>query len=51
MFERTNRDFEGLLTVNEDGLFVPAELRPLTRMIARTFDGYEMAQAGHSTAI
>lgn len=51
MFARTNREFDDLLTVNEDGLFVPPELRPLTRMIARSFDTYEMSQAGHSTAI
>jgi len=27
------------------------EARPLTRMIARSFDAYELAKAGHSSAI
>jgi len=51
MFTEANSRFDGLLTVNEDGLFVPQDLRPLTRLIARAFDAYDMTQAGHSTAI
>ncbi|MEN8934447.1 oxygen-independent coproporphyrinogen III oxidase [Planktotalea arctica] len=51
LFEETNRAFEGLLTVNSDGLFVPLEARPLTRLIARQFDAYDLSHAGHSSAI
>ena len=51
MFERANRDFDGLLQINDDGLYIPKSVRPLTRMIARSFDAYEMSEAGHSSAI
>ena len=43
--------FEGHLHLDEDGLFVPPAARPLTRMIARQLDTYEMDAAGHSSAI
>ncbi|WP_417627694.1 oxygen-independent coproporphyrinogen III oxidase [Pararhodobacter aggregans] len=33
------------------GLSIPAEGRPLTRMIAAQFDAYAMAKTGHSSAI
>ncbi len=51
MFKATDRQFNGLLLVSDDGLFVPPEARPLTRMIARSFDSYELSKAGHSSAI
>ncbi len=51
MFDQVNRAFEGLLQITEDGLFVPPEVRPLTRLIARHFDAYELSKAGHSSAI
>lgn len=51
LFAETNRAFEGLLTVDKDGLFVPLEARPLTRLIARQFDAYDLSHAGHSSAI
>ena len=50
-FVEINRKFEYLLVVNERGLFVPPKVRPLTRMIAREFDAYELSRAGHSAAI
>ncbi len=50
-FARVNRDFEGLLQVSEEGLFIPEAVRPLTRMIARDFDAYDLSKAGHSSAI
>ena len=40
-----------MVTVNEAGLSIPERGRPLTRMIARMFDGYEMEAKGHSPAI
>lgn len=33
------------------GLRITPKGRPLTRMIARMFDGYDMAASGHSAAI
>ena len=50
-FDRINREFENLLVVDETGLFVPPDARALTRMIARSFDAYELSKAGHSSAI
>ena len=43
--------FPGMLTLDGDRIAIRPEGRPLTRMIARHFDGYEMAQTGHSSAI
>ncbi len=43
--------FEDLVQVTEDGLYIPVEARPLTRMIARAFDAYDLSKAGHSSAI
>lgn len=43
--------FDGLVEVTEAGLSIPPGARPLTRMIARGFDAYELDKAGHSSAI
>ncbi|MBN8187077.1 oxygen-independent coproporphyrinogen III oxidase [Salipiger thiooxidans] len=51
MFRRTSQSFEGLVQITEDGLFLPSEVRPLTRMVARCFDAYDLSKAGHSSAI
>ena len=51
IFEKINSKFEGLLVVNQDGLFIPSEARPLTRIIARELDAYDLSRAGHSSAI
>ena len=51
MLDRVASEFPGLLQVDEHGLFIPMEARPLTRMIARSFDTYELDKAGHSSAI
>ncbi|MBV7396299.1 oxygen-independent coproporphyrinogen III oxidase [Mameliella sediminis] len=51
MFREANSRFENMLEVTEDGLFIPREARPLTRMIARGFDTYDLSKAGHSSAI
>ena len=34
-----------------EGLEIPEKGRPLTRMIARHFDAYDLSKAGHSSAI
>jgi oxygen-independent coproporphyrinogen-3 oxidase len=51
MLSAVDRRFEGHLTLNATGLSIPLESRPLTRMIARHFDAYEMDEKGHSSAI
>ncbi len=51
LFETVNAQFEGMLTITEDGLFIPTQARALTRMIARSFDAYDLSKAGHSSAI
>ncbi|MEX0318230.1 MAG: oxygen-independent coproporphyrinogen III oxidase [Ruegeria sp.] len=51
MFADADRAFPGLLRISDNGLFIPPEARPLTRMIARSFDAYDLSKAGHSSAI
>ncbi len=51
MFRSADSEFENALEITEQGLFIPPVMRPLTRMIARSFDAYEMSKAGHSSAI
>jgi len=51
ILDRTASEFPGLLQVDEHGLSIPEEARPLTRMVARSFDAYELSKAGHSSAI
>lgn len=51
MFRRANAEFEDMLVIDEKGLFVPPDARPLTRIIARSFDAYDLSSAGHSSAI
>ena len=50
-FDEVNAAFDGLLVVDSDYLFIPEQARPLTRMIARHFDAYDMSTAKHSSAI
>lgn len=51
MLEPAARAFDGLLDLSNEGLFIPHEARPLTRMIARSLDAYDLSRAGHSSAI
>ncbi|MBO9413028.1 MULTISPECIES: oxygen-independent coproporphyrinogen III oxidase [unclassified Ruegeria] len=51
MYADANAAFDGLLRITEDGLYIPQEARALTRMIARSFDAYDLSKAGHSSAI
>ncbi|SDI74567.1 oxygen-independent coproporphyrinogen III oxidase [Lutimaribacter saemankumensis] len=44
-------EFDGLIKVTDAGLDIPVDARPLTRMIARAFDAYDLSKAGHSSAI
>lgn len=51
LFDRVNSQFEGVLAVTEYGLEIPVAVRPLTRLVARAFDTYDMATDRHSSAI
>jgi oxygen-independent coproporphyrinogen-3 oxidase len=43
--------FDGLIQVDATGLSIPKDVRPLTRIIARSLDAYDLSKAGHSSAI
>ncbi|WP_418593002.1 oxygen-independent coproporphyrinogen III oxidase [Ponticoccus sp. (in: a-proteobacteria)] len=51
MLHQAEAAFKGQVQVTGEGLFVPVKARPLTRMIARSFDAYDLSKAGHSSAI
>lgn len=51
LFDKVMADFPGMLTLESGVLGIPVAARPLTRMIARSFDAYDMSKAGHSSAI
>jgi len=51
MYQNAARAFPDLLEIDDDGLSIPEPVRPLTRMIARSFDAYDLSKAGHSSAI
>ena len=51
LFAQASQAFGEFVQVSPDGLSVSHEGRPLTRMIARSFDAYAMDAAGHSSAI
>lgn len=51
MFDQAGEKFPNMLHISDDALFVPQEARPLARMIARSFDAYDLSKAGHSSAI
>ena len=51
MFAEAQNAFPGMLTVSDAGLAIKPEARPLTRMVARCFDAYDLSKAGHSSAI
>ncbi len=53
--ERQFRDaaeqFPGMVSLSGGVFAVPEHARPLTRVIARAFDAYDLSKAGHSAAI
>lgn len=51
LFDKAAAEFPDILNIASGVLSVPVEARPLTRMIARSFDAYDMSKAGHSSAI
>lgn len=51
MFEPVQARFPGMLRCDGNGMEILEPARPLTRMIARAFDAYDLSKAGHSPAI
>ncbi len=51
MFAKARNQFGGMVRLDDEGLAIPAEGRPLARMIARAFDSYDQSKAQHSAAI
>lgn len=51
MFDKADAAFPNTLHVTDEALYVPQEVRTLSRMIARVFDAYDLSKAGHSSAI
>ncbi|MCV2867646.1 oxygen-independent coproporphyrinogen III oxidase [Defluviimonas sp. WL0002] len=51
LFSAPANEFGGMVEVNDAGFAIPERARPLTRMIARAFDAYDLSKAGHSSAV
>lgn len=51
MYQVAADAFEGLPKITADGFKLPREAYPLTRLIARSFDAYDLSKAGHSSAV
>lgn len=51
MYKVASDAFEGLPKITADGFTLPKQAYPLTRMIARSFDAYDLSKAGHSSAV
>ncbi|SFB00804.1 oxygen-independent coproporphyrinogen-3 oxidase [Poseidonocella pacifica] len=50
-FKSVASRFPGVTLARDEGFEILPEGRPLTRMIAHGFDAYELARAGHSSAV
>lgn len=51
MFNRARGEFGDMVEAGPDAFVIPDRARPLTRMIARAFDAYDLAKTGHSPAV
>jgi oxygen-independent coproporphyrinogen-3 oxidase len=51
LFARVEAEFPAMLENTARHLTITPQARPLTRMIARAFDAYDLSKAGHSSAI
>ncbi len=51
MYQLASDAFEGLPKITPQGFTLPRKAYPLTRMIARGFDAYDLSKAGHSSAV
>jgi oxygen-independent coproporphyrinogen-3 oxidase len=50
LYHAANKAFPDMLNITAEGLYLRPEGRPLTRMVARMFDAYDLSKAGHSAA-
>jgi oxygen-independent coproporphyrinogen-3 oxidase len=50
-FRKAADAFPDMVKLDDAGLSLPVRARPLSRMIARTFDAYDQSKAKHSAAI
>ncbi|WP_323779940.1 oxygen-independent coproporphyrinogen III oxidase [Thalassovita sp.] len=51
MLDKVETTFPGILNRKGLDISIPPKARPLTRIIARSFDAYDLSKAGHSSAI
>ncbi|WP_166416820.1 oxygen-independent coproporphyrinogen III oxidase [Cochlodiniinecator piscidefendens] len=51
MFDEAAKTFGDMVRVTPERFFIPEYARPLTRVIARAFDAYDLSKAGHSSAV
>lgn len=51
MYRDVSAAFPDMLDLHAGGIRIRPEGKPLTRMIARHFDAYDLSKAGHSSAI
>ncbi|CAM5321319.1 oxygen-independent coproporphyrinogen III oxidase [Frigidibacter albus] len=51
LFGAAKAAFGDMVQISPEGLFIPERARPLTRMIARVFDAYDLTKSKHSSAI
>ena len=51
LFQSVAEPFGDMVKVTDTGFRITPEGRPLTRIIARGFDAYDLSKAGHSSAI
>ena len=51
LFAPVAAHFGDMVRLDADCLSIPEKGRPLTRMIVRMFDAYDLSKAGHSSAI
>ncbi|MBT8155342.1 oxygen-independent coproporphyrinogen III oxidase [Epibacterium ulvae] len=51
LFEHVAVRFPDMVTLSGSDFVIPTHAHPLTRVIARAFDAYDLSKAGHSAAI
>jgi oxygen-independent coproporphyrinogen III oxidase len=51
LFRKAAEPFGDMVKVTPEAFVIPDRARPLTRMIARAFDGYDQSKAQHSAAV
>ncbi|MCX8507594.1 MAG: coproporphyrinogen III oxidase, partial [Rhodobacteraceae bacterium] len=51
LYQSAATPFGDMVSVSPERFTIPEPARPLTRMIARAFDAYDLSKAGHSSAV